>query len=71
MAEAITLAYFDKSCPTKVVADASPVAIGAVLMQEQNGSEVAVCYAIRSLSKVERRYSQTEKEALSLVLVCK
>ena len=33
MVEAGTLAYFDKSASTKVVADASPVGLGAVLMQ--------------------------------------
>ena len=32
MAEAGTLAYFDKRASTKVVADASPVGLGAVLM---------------------------------------
>ena len=70
MAEAGTLAYFDKTAPTKVVADASPVGLGAVLMQNQNGSWVPICYASRSLTECERRYSQTEKEALGLVWAC-
>ena len=38
MAEAGTLAYFNKNASTKVVADASPVGLGAVLMQNQNGA---------------------------------
>ena len=32
-----TLAYFDGDCQTRIVADASPVGIGAVLTQLQNG----------------------------------
>ena len=44
--------------------------LGAVLVQEKNGEGRAVCYASRSLSSVERRYSQTEKEALALVWAC-
>ena len=36
-------------------------------MQEQNGESRTICYASRSLSDVERRYSQREKEALALV----
>ena len=66
MAEAGTLAYFDKTASTKVVADASPVGLGAVLMQHQNGAWVPICYASRSLTECERRYSQTEKEPLAL-----
>ena len=64
MVEAGTLAYFDKSASTKVVVDTSPVGLGAVLMQNQNGAWVPICYASRSLTDCERRYSQTEKEAL-------
>lgn len=64
------LAYFDKDASTRVIADASPVGLGAVLVQEKNGESRAVCYASRSLRQVERRYSQTEKEALALVWAC-
>ena len=70
MARAGTLAYFDKTAPTKVVADASPVGLGAVLLQEQDGHWTPVHYASRSLTECERRYSQTEKEALALVWAC-
>lgn len=64
------LAYFDKKAPTKVIADASPLGIGAVLIREQNGENVPICYVSRSLSECEQRYSQTEQEALSLVRAC-
>jgi len=70
LAKTTTLAYYDKFAPIKVIADASPVGLGAVLVQDQNGSMVPVCYASRSLTDCERRYSQTEKEALSLVWAC-
>ena len=70
LASAPVLAYFDKDARTRVIADASPVGLGAVLVQEKNGESRAVCYASRSLSQVERRYSQTEKEALALVWAC-
>lgn len=50
-----------------MIADASPVGLGAVLVQENNAEGRAVCYASMSLSSVQRRYSQTEKEALAMV----
>lgn len=50
------------------MADASPVGLEAVLLQKKNDQDVRViCYVSQSLSTVERRYSQTEKEALALV----
>ena len=70
MASAPVLAYLDKEAHTRVIADASPVGLGAVLVQEKNDVGRAVCYASRSLSSVERRYSQTEKEALALMWAC-
>ena len=70
IAEAITLAYFDKNAPTQVIADAGPVGLGAVLVQKQGDSLVPVCYASRGLTTCEQRYSQTEKEALALVWAC-
>lgn len=70
MSEAGTLAYFDKNAPSKVIADASPVGLGAVLVQSQDGAWVPICYASRSLTECERKYSQTEKEALALVWAC-
>ena len=44
--------------------------LGAVLTQQQGGVCRVISYAARSLSDVERRYSQTEKEALALVWAC-
>ena len=70
MAKACTSAYFDKNAPTKIITDASPVGLGAVLVQEQNSACTSVCYASRSLTGSEQRYSQTEKEALGVVWAC-
>ena len=67
MAEACTLAYFDKNAQTKIITDASPVGLGAVLVQEQDSAWTPVCYASRSLTEWEQRYSQTDKEALCVV----
>ena len=64
------LAYFKNDCKTRIVADAGPEGIGAVLLQFQGEEWRAVSYASRNLSDVERRYAQTEKEALALVWAC-
>jgi len=70
LAEAPTMAFFDKDAETQVIADAGPVGLGAVLIQIQDGEHRMICYASWSPSQVERRYSQTEKEALALVWAC-
>ena len=70
LATATSLAYYDSRAPTEVVADASPFGLGAVLVQVQDGIRRAVSYASRTLTPVERRYSQTEREALALVWSC-
>ena len=64
------LGYYDTSAPTQVIADASPVGLGVVLVQKQKHEYRVICYASRSLSDIEQRYSQMEKEALALVWAC-
>ena len=64
------LAYFRGDCKTRIVADAGPDGLGAVLLQLQNDEWRAVSYASRNLTELERRYAQTEKEALALVWAC-
>ena len=56
------LAYFDVNSKTSIVADASPVGLGAVLIQLQGVEWRVIDYASRGLTDVERRYSQTERE---------
>ncbi len=71
IAQDCTTAFYDPSKRTRVTVDASPVGLGAILSQFDNDDhERIVAYASRSLSKVEQRYSQTEKEALGVVFGC-
>ena len=71
LAEVTTLAYFNRDAQcTQVIADASPVGLGAEIVQRHDGITKPICYASRTLTDVERRYSQTEIEALVLVWVC-
>ena len=70
MSQAQTLAHFDSKAKIRVVADASPYGLGAILIQSHGSFERVVSYAHRSLSLIEKKYSQTEKEALALVWAC-
>ena len=71
MSSDTVLAHFDPSLPTQVRHDACKIGIsGALTQQHPDGSIRPVAYASRSLSPVEQRYSQTEREALSGVWAC-
>ena len=50
--------------------DASLFAIGGVLNQIQNGEEVVIAYASRSLRLSQRRYCTTRREMLAAVVMC-
>ena len=52
-----TLGYFDKDTPMQVIADASPVGLGAVLTQMSKEGPRIISYASRSLTSTETRYS--------------
>nr|DAA65000.1 TPA_exp: gag-pol protein [Drosophila ananassae] len=68
LAEVPRLAYFNPKHRTRVIADASPVALGHVLLQfSDKGDPLIISFASKALSEVETRYSQTEKESLALV----
>ena len=65
------MAYFDRNAEgTRLITGTSPVGLGAVPTQVQEGQERVIAYASRALTEVERRYSQTEREALGLVWGC-
>ncbi len=61
-----TMAYFDTSKDAELHVDASPFGLGAILLQ--GGKPIA--YGSRTLSPVEQRYSQTEREALAVYWGC-
>ena len=62
------IAYFDVEKDTSLIVDASPIGISAILTQSSaNETPRVIAYASRALTPVERRYSQTEREALSIV----
>ena len=62
------MAYFDPNKETELVTDASPSGLSAILMQNTPGEDRrVVAYSSRALTDVERRYSQTEREALAIV----
>ena len=50
--------------------DASNVAIGAVLSQEQDGVERVIAYGSKALSAAERNYCVTRRELLAVVHFC-
>ena len=63
------VSYFDINKKTLVIVDASPVGLSAILAQKEPEKEcpnIIACPS-RALSSVEKRYSQTEKEALAIV----
>ncbi len=65
------LAYHRRDAKTRLITDASPVGLGAVLEQEQEDSTFKpIYYASRKLSDVERCYSQFEREALAVRWAC-
>lgn len=64
----VTQGYFSVSDKTSLFTDASPVAIGAVLTQtSEEGAQRIVSFASKSLTATEKKYPQTQREALAIV----
>ena len=65
------LALFDPNLNTIVSADASSFGLGAVLLQRQLSGELKpVAFISRSMTPMEQRYAQIEKEALAFTWAC-
>lgn len=67
LADIKTLGYYNPADKTQIIADASPVGLGAVLIQIDGKGPRVIAYGNKSLTDCEKRYCQTEKEALALV----
>lgn len=68
VSETNCLGYYDPHDLCIVIADASPSGLGAVLLQQDaEGKRRIIAFASKSLTEIERKYFQTEREALSLV----
>ena len=62
------LMRYDPDLPLVLATDSSLFGLGAVLSHRTpEGEERPIAYASRSLSETEKKYSQIEKEVLSLV----
>ena len=70
MLQPTVLALYNPKAKAKVPADASSFGLGAVLLQQDDRGWHPVAFASRSLSEVEQRYAQIEKEALATVWAC-
>lgn len=62
-----TLRYYDVKDRTKVMAEASPFGLGAVLIKIDSKGPRIIAYGNKSLTECEKRYCKTEKEGLALV----
>ena len=65
----IVMSYFDKKSNTEVITDTSQYGLSVILFQihPHTGHRKVISYISRSLTEVEQRYSQTEREALAIV----
>lgn len=68
MANVKSLGFFKIEDRTAVMTDASPTGLGALLLQtDESGRSRIVSGASKSLTETEKKYCQTEKEALAIV----
>lgn len=64
----IALGYFSETDKTILYTDASPNALGAVLVQEDvDGRSRIISFASKALSLTEKKYAQNQREALGTV----
>lgn len=64
----VTRGFFSDTDDTVLYTDASPVALGAVLVQvSDDGTERIISFASKTLTPTEQRYEQMRREALGIV----
>lgn len=62
------LGFYDPKDITELYVDASPVGLGAVLIQRDNANRPRIIsFASKGLTNAERMYPQTQREALAVV----
>ena len=64
---ATSLAHYDETTTLILATDASSYGIGAVLSQQDKDGETPIAYASKTLTDTQTRYSQIEREALSII----
>ncbi len=70
LSEDAVLGYYEVGLDTKLVVDAGPNGLGLVMLQKKtSGWQPVACHS-RSLTDVEKRYSQMEREALAVRWAC-
>lgn len=63
-----TQGFFDVMHKTFLYTDASPYGLGAVLVQRnESGVDRIISFASKTLTETEKRYAQTQREALAVV----
>ncbi|XP_055589043.1 uncharacterized protein K02A2.6-like [Uranotaenia lowii] len=63
-----TLSYFSENDKTILYTDASPNALGAVLVQQHNSAPPRIIsFGSKSLTETEKKYAQNQREALATV----
>ena len=66
--DATQLAHYNSNYPISLATDASAYGVGAVLsIHYPNGYEYPLAFASKTLNDQEKKYSQIEKEALSII----
>ena len=64
--------YSDEKKLTVIYCYASPVKLSSILLQkDENDNAHVISYSYHSLTTTEQKYSQIERECLSLVYTCK
>ena len=64
------LRYYDRNLPVIVQADASLRGLGACLIQKHNGEDQPIAFASKSLTDMETRYANIERELLAIIFAC-